>query len=526
MTGPRPRLSLAAVGRSAFVLSSAAAVSQVLAVVRELFLARNVGLSSSLDALIIGMTLPTTLALAYRGGATRAMVPAYVQAKLDHGLSGARRLSGVILFWIGGGGLVIGVVLFLLAAPIVHLAGPGLSEPDKATATGYLQLLAPVAFVVCVSGVVGSVLQAEEAFPGMAVAAIAEPAITLGIMLGGWSRLGLGALALGSLVGPTVGLAILLGVAVRRSVVPRLAVYARGLELKAFARHAVPISISLGLLQVNTVVDAAIGTLIGPGAVSALRYAGTLVRAPIGVISSAWGTAIYPALVQASHGADGSELGDASSRVLRYVLTFFVPIAALSAAVAPVAVSAAYGWGEFSADDLRLTAQALAALAPTILLVMYAPVLTSALNARRKGTILLIASVLDIASHVFLTITLGRLIGVVGVALASSLGMVVTTIYFSDRLSRLEPSFQQGPLLRMLLQTTIAAAPGALILGALAWAGWYLPGLVGGLASLVVYGLVGVAAYLVMSLRLGVVETRTLMAIVRGRLGRRPSFAR
>src|SRR3954465_11794508 len=101
--GPAGRrgISLGAVGRSAFILSAAAAVSQVLAVVRELFLAGNVGLSSSFDALIIGITLPTTLALAFSGGATRAIVPAYLEIKKDAGLAAARRLAGVVTTWVG-----------------------------------------------------------------------------------------------------------------------------------------------------------------------------------------------------------------------------------------------------------------------------------------------------------------------------------------------------------------------------------------------------------------------------------------
>ena len=405
---------------------------------------RNVGLSSSFDALIIGITLPTTLALAFSGGATRAIVPAYLELKKDAGLPAARRLAGVVTTWVGAGGLLLWLVLDVFAQTIVNITGPGLSSVDKQSAVGYLELLAPVCFIASVRGMLFSVLQAEEAFGGLAVATVAVPALTLGIMLAGWNQYGLGALAVGTLVAPLVSLGLLLVVMVRRSVVPRPGLWGHDLSLGPFARHAVPISVSLGLLQLDTVADGAVATLIGPGAVSALRYANTLVRAPIGVISSAWGTAIYPALVQASQGGKSTNLGDATTTVLRYVLAFFVPVALLSIAVAPVAVSTAYGRGAFTPADLALTSQALAALAPLTLLVMYEPVLTSALNARRKGMILLAASFLDIAAHVSLTLTLGKLVGVFGVALASSVATVVTTAFFSWQLSRIEPSFDSA----------------------------------------------------------------------------------
>ena len=47
----------------------------------------------------------------------------------------------------------------------------------------------------------------------------------------------------------------------------------------------------------------------------------------------------------------------------------------------------------------------------------------------------------------------------------------------------------------MLAVTISAALPGALLVGAISWAGFYLPGLVGGLATLAVYGIIGVASY-------------------------------
>ena len=43
---------------------------------------------------------------------------------------------------------------------------------------------------------------------------------------------------------------------------------------------------------------------------------------------------------------------------------------------------------------------------------------------------------MDIGSHVFLAVVLGKTIGVIGVALASSLPYVITTVFFARRLAR------------------------------------------------------------------------------------------
>lgn len=522
---PRQGISLARVGRSAAVLGSAAIVAQILTLVRELYLAANVGISAQFDALLVGVALPMQLATVLRGGAVRALVPAYVEAKLTHGPVGARTLAGVIMLWIGLGGLLLAIVLSAAAPRIIEVTGPGLSAAEKASAAGYLQMLAPVAFVSSITGVLFAVLQAEEAFAGMAVGTIVEPLATLTILLVFWGSQGLTALALGSLVGPVVSLVVALTVAARKRALPRLRFWARGLGLPAFVRHAFPITVSLGLLQVNSIVDSAIATLIGPGAVSALRYGGTLFRAPISALNAAWGTAIYPALVQASHGEGESGLARATDRTVRFVIAAFVPVALLTAMVAPLAVSTVYNRGQFTEQDLQITSLVLAAFSPLVFLMMVSSVLTSALNARRKGMVLLAASFIDIASHVTFGFGLGWLLGVVGVALASSITTMLTAAFFTFRLARIEQDFHIRPLMEHLGRSILASLPAGLLVGVLCWNGFYLEGLIGGLVSLAVYGIIGIAGFLAVSVRVGVPESQILASTVAARVRRRRAVA-
>ena len=70
---------------------------------------------------------------------------------------------------------------------------------------------------------------------------------------------------------------------------PLPALLPRGVGLRGMLSHSVPLSLSAGILQLNTVTDRAIASIIGPGAVSALRYGEALMRTPIAAIAPAWG---------------------------------------------------------------------------------------------------------------------------------------------------------------------------------------------------------------------------------------------
>ena len=73
--------SLRSVGRSAAILTGGTFAVQAIGILRELFIAAQVGLSRDLDALLIAMVLPTTLAGVLTSGIVTAMVPAYVEAR-------------------------------------------------------------------------------------------------------------------------------------------------------------------------------------------------------------------------------------------------------------------------------------------------------------------------------------------------------------------------------------------------------------------------------------------------------------
>ncbi len=365
-------------------------VVQLIGFARQMFLAAEVGITSGLDALLIAMALPAAMVAILTVGVTTAIVPAYIEAKDVHGNQGARRLAGTVGVWLALGGLLGAVVLWALAEPLIAVMAPGLAKNDTAAqAVEYLRLLAPMALISTVSSVLYAVCQAERLFVPMTISTIANPLITLAIMVAYWDTLSLEGLAVGTLAGAIVSLVVLGSATVVHRVFPLPHLVSHGLGLGGLARHAAPLSLSSAILQVNQIADQAISSWIIPGGVSALRYGNSIVRLPFGAIRPAYRTAIYPTLVQASREHSEGDLGATTERVLRYGVVFFVPLAGLTIAVAPLATAILYDRGAFSDDDLLLTAQVVAVSAPLVVTWTAYPAIISALNARRQGMVLL-----------------------------------------------------------------------------------------------------------------------------------------
>ena len=90
-------MSFRSIGRSALILTGSAAAVQVIGIIREVFVAAQVGLSSDYDALLVALIIPTTLAGVLTAGTATAMVPAYLEVRSGRGLDAARRLAGVLV---------------------------------------------------------------------------------------------------------------------------------------------------------------------------------------------------------------------------------------------------------------------------------------------------------------------------------------------------------------------------------------------------------------------------------------------
>ena len=505
--------SLRSVGRSAVILGGGVGAIQVLSIAREIFVAAKVGVSAELDALLIALALPMTIAGVMSTGAADALVPAYLGVRRRSGIDAARRLSGGILTWVTVGGLGLAALLVLLSSQAVAITGPGLSPVGREAATGYVTILAPLAVISAATAVLTGVSQAEERFAAIALAGFVGSAAALVATVGLWDQLGLSALAIGSLLGPVVTAGILLGSLAHGRVLPRPTLRLGGQDSRPFLKQAMPLTLSSVLGQLGVVADRAIASLLAPGAVSALRYGEVLVRAPITAISPAWSSAIYPALVRAAQGSVPNELATATERALRFATVAFVPMAALTAAVAPVAVSVALQRGAFGATDVSQTAVVVAAFAPLIAILMTSPVLARAHLARGDGRVLLTASVIRFAFGISLNVVLGLWLGVAGIALSTAITSGIVIVYFARRLGA-DEQLGLRPLRRVLVLATLASLVPALPIAALAWGGFVPTGTIEGILALVAFGVLGLLTYGIAATRMGLEEPRVLLATV------------
>ena len=304
---------MGALAGSTALLAVGAVIGQAFGLLRSLFMANAIGISSGFDAVLVAVVVPTILGNWLTNGMRVALVPAYMNIVHRSGEREARQFLGGLLTYVSLITVAVVVLVAIFPAPSIAISGPGLPPDARRLALDYVPILAPMLGFLALSNLMIAVCQIGKSYLPVAVAWTLGPLIALVITVVLWDRFGITAFALGTTVNAAVTLIVLTGGAMRRGLLPRPSLRMDRGELKTFARHAFPMVVGSGVLQLNLISDRAIATLLSAGAASALNYGQQIVSQPAAALSNSWATVVYPAVVETSGPRSTTTMGDRKS---------------------------------------------------------------------------------------------------------------------------------------------------------------------------------------------------------------------
>lgn len=411
--------------RAHYVISSAVLVlSRTLITVGGfavvVILAAKFGITALADAYFIARLVPITLLSSLSIAFNLAFVPVYMRTRTDARADEAAGLANSFL----NGTLIVSALLTVLyaifAGPIVTLMAPGFSPETHASAVWMTRIMAPAILLTSLHAVFDSVLNAQRRFIASALSSLFVPVgalLGVSLLADQWGMTGLAA---GVVAGFIAQAAVLVPMVRRhfsghRWSLPRLT--------PATSRVARFLGLTIFVMagwQINTVIDRMFGSLLGEGAVSALSL-GTAVIGLIPIIVAApVYKVLYPELVQQVQERRHSDI----RKLLRdnfVVVTFItLPVVAILMMFAPLVTQLAFGYGHFD-DTTARTSQVIfysaLGLPPGVsgILLIYYFLVT------RNVGIIVATFVASITANVLLNWVLMNLMGIGGIALATTL---------------------------------------------------------------------------------------------------------
>lgn len=409
--------------RSARTVSVLTLFSRVLGMLRDVATARLLGAGLVADALTIAWTVPNTFRRLFGEGAlSSAFVPVFTRELGTGGRPAARRVLCEVVAGLGAllsVVAVLGALLVFGVGSIPDASWAGWLEPagvERLRMTlGFVQLLLPYLVVICVVAQITAALNALGEFAVPALVPVVLNVVWLaGVGVATWwgaeresdpsTRVVQGYIVAGSiLVAALVQLVWPLRSLARHGTAlallrPRITPAVR--EVGALMA---PMLLGMGAAQLNVMADRGIAWAALPeGGTTHLYYGLRLMQFPLGLVSVAITTAVYPALARLATSQDRAGMTGTASLALRTNLLIALPAGVGLAVLAGPVVELLFLGGAFDAESVALTSRAL---------VGYA------LGVPAAGTVMLLQRTSYAAGDVRLPVRIGLAMVVVNVAL-------------------------------------------------------------------------------------------------------------
>ncbi len=352
-------------------------LSRVLGFARDIMIAGFLGAGPVAEAFLVAFALPNLFRRFFAEGAfNMAFIPLFakkLEGREDAGGFASDAFSGMIL--VTGVVTVLGIVFM----PLLVLAmASGFAEDERmALAVEYGRIAFPYILFISLAALLSGVLNATGRFLAAAAAPVLLNIVFIAAMLVGWligrpyeDAFGVGMdRALGLQVGDTLALSVPLAGAAQLALVwwaaaragyplrlrrPRLTP-----ELKRLAVIAAPAALAGGVVQINLLIGRQVASFFD-GAIAWLSYADRLYQLPLGVVGIAIGVVLLPDLSRRLKAGDDSGGRNGFNRAAEIALALTVPAAVALAVIPGPLVSVLFERGAFDAEDVRMTALAVA----------------------------------------------------------------------------------------------------------------------------------------------------------------------
>ncbi|MGZ5332817.1 MAG: murein biosynthesis integral membrane protein MurJ [Solirubrobacterales bacterium] len=467
----RPRSGRLARSTTFFALATTA--SRIAGLVREIVAAGYFGVTGPMSAFTIAFQVPNLVRSLFADAAIQAaFVPVFTEQLEKGNKREAFRLASTLIFLVT---MVLGAItaIFILAAPVIMpLCAPGFEGEIKDLTITLSQLLFPILIMLGATGMVVGVLNSYDRFAAFAISPffwnVAIIAVLVALAPAFSEDKRIYAYAIGVLVGTAIQLAI--PAWDTRNTPFRLRwEFAWTKEVRRVLLLMLPVTLSLGLINFNLIINSFFGTLVSDQAPAAIDKAFRIYMLPQGIFSVAVSTVVFPTLARFAARGAIDDLRRTMANGMRQIILLLVPAAAAILVLSVPMIRLVYQHGEFDAAQTQIVAVALYWFAFSLPFNGLFLLQTRTFFSLQRPWVPTAISGANLAITALAALALYRPFGVGGIVAATVIATAVSVVAQAIILRRLLGGIEATRLFDTTVRVLIAAA----CLAGVSYLTWY-----------------------------------------------------
>lgn len=408
-------------------------LARVAGMVRMMVISKVFGATGNINSFFAAFTIPDLVYFLIAGGAARtAFVPVFTEYLTHNRIRQAWRMFSSV-FWallIFGGVVVLAGAVFSPQIAKVSAMGWLGSAPERVDVCARLmRIVFPAQLLLMLGGLLMGALNAHKHFLWPAMGPVVYDVVfIIGAFVAGTmpEARGLEILAASALVAALCGSVLIqIPPLVRRGakLLPILDLREDG--TRRVIRLALPVILGLAVAEINWVIVRVFATLCESDAVAVLEYSNRIWKLPSGVFAAGIAIAVFPSLSEHYARGDADRYRRDFSFAMRNTLFLVLPVTIAFGCLATPIVRMLFQRGEFDPATSPVIGNVIVWLTPGMAALGVTYICARAFYARQNTVTPVIVGVVSIVCCLALGYVAVQTVGVVGLAVATSITAVL-----------------------------------------------------------------------------------------------------
>ncbi len=424
---------------------------------REVLIGQKFGSTMETDTFILALSAISLFTTLITEAMKTTMIPVLSEVERKEGRSGKLSHTNNLINIVGAVSLVVIVAGFFAAPILIKIFAPGFKEEHQFNlAVLLIRIGLPTVFLSGIQAIFGGYLQTENRFVETAGISLPMNLVYISFLVSISSNFGI----IGLMVTHVLAIA------------SQFFMYVRGLKkvgfkyqwkceikdeyIKKILYLVPPVLISVGISDINKIIDRSMGSTLIVGSISSLNYADRLSTLITGIFILAITTVMYPMF--SKEVSSGNQVGLKKTIIngINIILLITIPATVGMILLAHPIVKFAYERGLFDSVATIMTAGALIyssmRMMSTGINTLLRNVYYSFQNTKTPVIVGAIAVVVNVTFNLLLIKSMGHL----GLALATTISSIVTSIVLLITLRKKIGSFGFSSSVKVGFKASIA----------------------------------------------------------------------
>lgn len=422
--------------RSASLIVIITFISKMTGFFRELFLGIKFGTTYEADAYIIAMTVPMIIFTSIIISAMTCFIPIYSEIKSNKGKNEALNFTNNIINIVTVLAIIIVLFVIFFTEPTISIVAGGFEGDTLNLAIDLLKLSATMMIFMGISQICMAYLQSNDSYlvsAGNNV--LANIIVIIGFLLS--DKIGIKGVCIVSIIGSFTQIIVQYPAMKKLGYKYKLLINLKDKYFKKMIKLFIPILLSTAVLEINMLIDRTLASRLPEGSIAALNYANKLNLFVFGIISVSIATIVFPKLSQYNSIGNTKAFANMANSSINIITLLTAPILIFVIFFSVNIVKVLFEYGSFDSIATQMTASALIFYSIGMLFMGYREILNKIFYSIHNTKIPMRNSIFATIFNIILNIVLINSMKHNGLALASSLALLISTILMFISLKKL-----------------------------------------------------------------------------------------